>query len=225
MAVAKRGALFYACRGVLRLKNLGWRTEVEQFPEPCVYICSHSNMAGPLTTLAQLPFPVRPWVLHLFFDREDCRRQFADYTFSQRFGMPKWLAGVLARLTAGFVSALVHSAAAIPVYRGSVHLAATFEETLEALDAGDSVIIYPDVDYADHSDQIGEIYRGFLLLERFWRRRHERPLLFVPIRMDREKKRLRSERPERFDRDKPFDEEMERVRRALCRDINEEIAG
>ena len=101
MAVAKRGALFYACRGVLRLKNLGWRTEVEQFPEPCVYICSHSNMAGPLTTLAQLPFPVRPWVLHLFFDREDCRRQFADYTFSQRFGMPKWLAGVLARLTAG----------------------------------------------------------------------------------------------------------------------------
>ena len=55
MAVAKRGVLFYACRGVLRLKNLGWRTEVEQFPEPCVYICSHSNMAGPLTTLAQLP--------------------------------------------------------------------------------------------------------------------------------------------------------------------------
>ena len=99
--MSRQGPLFIAVRFVWRLVRPRWRTQVEQIQGPCVYICSHSNMAGPLTTLAQLPFPVRPWVLHLFFDREDCRRQFADYTFSQRFGMPKWLAGVLARLTAG----------------------------------------------------------------------------------------------------------------------------
>lgn len=221
----QRGALFYLCRGVLRVKNLGWRTEVEQFQRPCVYICSHSNMAGPLTTLAQLPFPVRPWVLYLFFDREACRKQYAEYTFSKRFGLPRRLADLLASLTSGFVSSLVRSAAAIPVYRGSVQAAATFRETIAALDAGDSVIIYPDVDYADSSEGIGEIYKGFLLLERFWRRKHSEPLLFVPIRMDRKKKLLRSEHPEQFDRDRPFDEEMERVSRALRRDINAETKG
>ena len=43
--------------------------------------------------------------------------------------------------------------------------------------------------------------------------------------MDRKKKLLRSEHPEQFDRDRPFDEEMERVSRALRRDINAETKG
>ena len=219
----RRGPLFYVCRAVLRLKNLGWRTEVEHFSTPCVYICSHKNMAGPLTTLAQLPFPVRPWILYVFFTWKDCCRQYAGYTFSQRLGLPRWLALLCGAASAALVSPLVRSAGGIPVYRGSVRAAATFRETVASLEAGDPVILYPDVDYTNTEEGIGEVYDGFLLIERFWRRRHDQPLLFVPILMERTEKRLRSGHPVQFDRSLPFAQEQIRVREELRRQINEGV--
>lgn len=218
----RRGPLFYFCRTLLRWKYPGWRAEVEHFSTPCVYICSHNNMVGPLTTLSRFPFPVRPWVLYVFFTWKDCCRQYAGYTFSQRLGLPRWLAWLCGGVSAAVISPFVRSAAGIPVYRGSVRAAATFRETIAALEAGDPVILYPDVDYADTSQGIGEVYNGFLLLERFWRRRHDQPLSFVPVCMDRAEKRLRSGRPVQFDRSMPFDQELIRVREELRRQINSE---
>ena len=220
--MSRQGPLFIAVRFVWRLVRPRWRTQVEQIQGPCVYICSHSNMAGPLNTLAWLPFPVRPWVLHVFFNYRSCRRQYADYTFSRRFGYPRWAAEGLALLTAGVVSRLVRSAASIPVYRGSVQAAATFRETIQALERGEAVIIYPDIDYANDSGEMGEIYRGFLLLERFWRKRHQEPLTFLPIQMDRKRRTLRSAPALQFDRGKPFEEEADRIQAALRREINGE---
>ena len=216
----RRGKLFAFSRFFVRLKIGRWTAEVAPPDGPTVYVCSHGNMAGPLATLCWLPFPVRPWVLHVFTDRQTCCKQFSGYTFSQRFGLPKPLAGLLARAVSGYVSALMASTGAIAVYRGSVHIGATFKETVAALEAGDSVIIFPDVDYTDGSDTIGEVYNGFLLVDRFWRRASEEPLDFVPLRLDHAARRITAGPPVRFDRGADQKEELVRVREALRREIN-----
>ena len=61
----------------------------------------------------------------------------------------------------------------------------TFRRTVEALQDGDPVIVFPDVDYTDRSGDMGEIYDGFLLIDRFWQRVSDTPLDFVPLRLDR----------------------------------------
>ena len=78
----------------------------------------------------------------------------------------------------------MRSMGAIPVHRGTARIGTTFKESVAALQAGDSILIFPDVDYTDGSEGIGEIYDGFLLLERFWRKASARPLRFVPLRLD-----------------------------------------
>ena len=216
----KRGKLFAFSRFFVRLKIGRWTAEVTPPAGPTVYVCSHGNMAGPLATLCWLPFPVRPWVFHVFTDRKTCYEQFSGYTFSQRFGLPQPLANFLAGIISGYVSTLMTSTGAIPVYRGSIHIGATFKETVAALQAGDSVLIFPDVDYTDDSDTIGAVYDGFLLTDRFWRRVSDEPLNFVPLRLDHSTRRITAGPPVRFDREADQKEELVRVRETLRQEIN-----
>ena len=216
----RRGKLFAFSRFFVRLKIGRWTAEVTPPTGPTVYVCSHGNMAGPLATLCWLPFPVRPWVFHVFTDKKTCYKQFSGYTFSQRFGLPQPLANLLAGIVSGYVSTLMTSTGAIPVYRGSIHIGATFKETVAALQAGDSVLIFPDVDYTDDSDTIGAVYDGFLLTDRFWRRVSDEPLNFVPLRLDHRTRRITAGPPVRFDREADQKTELVRVREALRQEIN-----
>ena len=117
----------------------------------------------------------------------------------------------------------VRSVGAIPVYRGSARLKETFRRTVEALQAGDPVIVFPDVDYTDRSGDMGEIYDGFLLIDRFWQRVSDTPLDFVPLRLDRKARRIAAGEAVRFDRTAPRQGETVRVREALLRGLNGEI--
>lgn len=220
-----RGKLFYITRFFVRLGLGRWTADAEPPQGPVVYVCSHNDLLGPLATLAWLPFPVRPWVLHVFCRRETCREQYSGYTFSRRFGLPGPLADFLAWALSGYVSALMGSLGAIPVYRGSMKIAGTFRETVAALQAGESVLVFPDVDYTDVSDGIGEVYEGFFLLERFWRKASREPLRFVPLRLDPAAKRVTAGRAVSFDRCAAWKPEVQRVRCALQAEINRPEPG
>ena len=108
----------------------------------------------------------------------------------------------------------------IPVYRGSVKIKETFRSTISALQAGDSVLIFPDVDYTDSTDGIGSVYDGFLLIDRFWSRVSREPLDFVPLRLDTAARRITAGKAVRFDRSADRKSEMVRVREALREEIN-----
>ena len=218
-----RGKLFFASRPFIRLVVGRWSVQAPPPEGPTVFVCSHGDMAGPLATQCWLPFPTRPWVLPVFLSREECRRQYRDYTFTQRFGLPRPAAALLAWAVSGYASALVRSVGAIPVYRGSARLKETFRRTVEALQAGDPVIVFPDVDYTDRSGDMGEIYDGFLLIDRFWQRVSDTPLDFVPLRLDRRARRIAAGEAVRFDRTAPRQGETVRVREALLRGLNGEI--
>ena len=99
----------------------------------------------------------------------------------------------------------------------------TFRRTVEALQDGDPVIVFPDVDYTDRSGDMGEIYDGFLLIDRFWQRVSDTPLDFVPLRLDRKARRIAAGEAVRFDRTAPRQGETVRVREALLRGLNGEI--
>ena len=215
-----RGKLFAVSRFFVRLMIGRWTVEVSEPKGPAVYVCSHNDLLGPLAALCWLPFEVRPWTLHVFLERESCRRQYREYTFSKRFGMPEPLAALAAWAASWYVSALMRSMAAIPVYRGTVRIGRTFRETTEALRAGESVLIFPDVDYTDGSEGIGEIYDGFLLLERFWRKVSAEPLRFVPLRLDAASRRITEGRAASFRKGAEWTPEMNRVREALRAEIN-----
>lgn len=218
----ERGKLFVFSRFFVRLGIGRWSVSVRPPEGPTAYVCSHGNMRGPLASLAWLPFVTRSWVFHMFVEKETCQAQYRDYTFSQRFGMPKPAADLAAWAVSGYVSALMRSLGAIPVYRGMAKIRETFQETVAALQAGDSVLIFPDVDYTDTSGDVGEVYEGFLLLERFWRRVSDQPLKFVPLRLDPVRRCITEGAAVCFDRSAGWKTEMRRVKEVLRAEMNRE---
>lgn len=206
-------------RFFVRLKLGRWTVDAPPPDGPTVYVCSHENMLGPLVTQAYMPRRPRPWVLHVFCDREACRKQFGEYTFSERFGLPGPLARFLARAVSRYVSALVRCVGSIPVYRGTIRITATFRATVEALRAGDSVVVFPSVAYTDEAGA-GDLYRGFLLIDRFWRRVSDEPVRFVPLRLDREARRLAAGTPVRFERADNGTDETARVLEDIRRQLD-----
>ncbi|MBS5585676.1 MAG: hypothetical protein KHX36_05590 [Clostridiales bacterium] len=57
----------------------------------------------------------------------------------------------------------------------------TLRESIKALLAGESILLFPDVDYTSENGGVGELYKGFLLLERMYCAKTGKHLPFVPI--------------------------------------------
>ncbi len=195
--------------------------EKESLKAPVVYVGHHQNMRGPVFSLLWFPGQVRPWVLHVFLGFKKCYRHFIEFTFTKRKHMPKLLAALLAVPAAAIYSSLLRSGGSIPVYRGSTQIRHTISQTMNALKKGQSIVIFPDIDYSSSEDDMGDIYTGFLQLERFYYRNLKQHLNFVPIAVDTESRSLLIGDPISFRDDEAFTEGKLRVAQELTDAINQ----
>lgn len=215
------GPLFYFSRGVVRLFIPTY--EVASLPElnePVVYVSHHQNMIGPVSVLAWLKRPVRTWVFSAFTDQEETYDHYVNYTFTERFGWPKTLAKLVVWPISHFIAKLMASGNAIPVYRKSKKIMRTMKMSVEALQEGEDILIFPDVDYSDDSAEVGEIYEGFLFLEKYYYRKTKKHLAFVPLFSDKANKEIRSGNIIRFTGDKRFVEERTEIAEELHQELN-----
>jgi hypothetical protein len=120
-------------------------------------------------------------MLHVFLDREACFKQYADYTFTKRFGWSTFLARICAYPLSYFITALLKSGKGIPVYRGSRKILETFRLSIDALNRGEGIVLFPDIDYSDPSANITEMYEGFLYLEKYYYKAAGKHVRFVPL--------------------------------------------
>ena len=109
----------------------------------------------------------------------------------------------------------------IPVWRGSLDIRDTLRQSQQALAQGQSLLICPDQDYASTEDQVGQLYSGFLHLERPYFKATGRHLPFVPLCCRREDKALIMGRALSFTGEKPFRQERDELARALTQAMNE----
>ncbi|MGI6174379.1 MAG: hypothetical protein ACOYI8_10855 [Christensenellales bacterium] len=178
-------------------------------------------MEGPINTLLWLTEPVRPWCLSVFCERETTFEQFYSYTLTKRLRWPKLPAKMLAWLLSVLEPPLLHSAGAIPVYRNGVSIMQTYRKTLQALRKGENIIIFPDVNYTDMSSTVGELYDGYLLLHRLYLKETGKALPFVPIAVDRKRRRIISGKAVFFDGMGNFASQMKRTSEQIVRSLQE----
>lgn len=212
-----QGRFYYFCRFVLKyFCGMNYKAPPkEAFPEGTVYICRHSNLKGPVLSMVNIPIPVHPWSYHVWCDKESCRKQCEEYTFSVRFGWPKWKTKLLSNMIAGPFSLLIRSAGSIPVYRNSAKVRETFRLSMEALARGESLLIFPDVEYTTQEGDAGQLYEGFLMLERLYFKETGKHLCFMPLHISDQQRKLVRGEPIYFRDGVPYNEDKKRVIQAL----------
>ncbi len=214
------GLFAHTARFVYRIFNPF--TVEGNIPEsPSAFIVHHQNMSGPIHALLTLPVEAHIWVYRVFFDRKECYRQYVDYTFTKRFGMPKILAVPLAFIISLAVPGIMGSFSAIPVNRNSREILKTFQLSHKALLKGENLIISPDINYDDDSRSMGEIYTGFFHLEKNYFKETGKHLSFVPMSYNAKKHKLYIGDAVKFDDCTPYNEQKELVSKRIRDIIND----
>lgn len=200
---------------LFRLVTPGYQVcELPDVADPVVYVVPHRNLTGPFSVMVWIPKRPRLWVLNVFVERQLCFQQFYGYTFTERFGWPRALAAPVCSLLSIAVPDLMASIRAIPVHRGSRAVLDTVKESAAALAAGEDLLISPDIEYTDAGSTVGEMYQGFLTLERHFYRQHGRHLTFIPVDVDSSARTICFGQPIRFG-DGDFHQERDQVAEQL----------
>lgn len=216
-----------ASQSLYRALHPGWKAQGQVPNGPAVYLVHHQNMAGPIYTVAFLPVRAHLWVLDVFMLRKPCFNQYYKYTFTQRFGWPKPLALCVAGLLCVIVPPFMRCFGTIPVYRGRQDIGKTMEASQKALARGESIILCPDIDYADPSPEMGTVYMGFLKLEQAYCANTGKHLAFVPTYCSKFSRRLMIGEPLYFTDTASFRSQRKHMAKALKNGVNElgKLAG
>lgn len=182
-------------RWLFRTFSHRYETNIGKPGEPVVYVCRHLNMHGPYTTMKWLPFDVHPMIIHMFFDRKKTAAHMTQYTLSARYGKKPKKFSIAAHATSWIAPPLMHSLQGVPVYREGTKTISTLKCGLNYLLQGESLIIYPDVDYTGSYDKPSEIYEGFLYIGELYYKKTGKLLQFVPLIIDDQNRQIRSGEP------------------------------
>ena len=175
------GFYYKSCKFFFRLFTKKYTFDVAVPNAAKVYVARHLDMHGVATVLKSANFDMHPFMLSNFFTVKGAFNQYFNYTFSKRVKRKKFFALIPAAVCSLLVPPMAKSSAAIPVNRNSAKSVSTLKAALKHLLKGESVIVFPDVNYTDKSSSVGDIYEGFLLLEKPYFKATNRHLEFTPL--------------------------------------------
>ena len=211
------GGLLKFTRGVANFfaPKKRYKNSPKEYGEPVVYVCRHLNMHGPFTVVRSFKKDLHFFVLHTFFTKKDAYEQFL-ITFKNKKNKK-----FLAKVSSSFVPKLLKSAEFIPVFRGKDYRAlSTIKTATNYLLKGESLAVFPDIDYWAKMDTPSNIYSGFLLLEKKYYKATKNHLKFVPLVIDDKNRTIIEKEPISFTGEIPFKEEMAKIKNELIAKIN-----
>ena len=217
----KYGIFFRFNRSLVRIAFPKYNVQLpETLNEPVVFVSHHQNLFGPFVMLNSFPETVRTWMLHDFLDQRACYKQYADFTFTERFGWNKYLAKLIALPISFFIPKLLKSGRGIPVYRGTREILQTFRTSVETLESGNPIAIFPDVDYSDTSSTVNELYDGFLYLEKYYFKKTGKHICFIPAYVSKNLKTIVAEQKIYFRDEADFKTERKVVLQKIQDNLN-----
>ena len=155
---------------------------------PIVFLCNHGEVYGPVASILYSPVPVRPWSIS-----ELCNDplEVAQYSYKYTFSQIKWLGPLrwpVARLLGPITVSVFAQLECVPVFRNKPReLMTTFRKSVEAMQAGDNLLIFPENPDADpdapgyEHGRPGDLFSGFPMLAQVYYNRTGKRCRFLPM--------------------------------------------
>ena len=185
-----------------------------------IFICNHGELYGPVVTNLYVPFSFRPWTISEMMDsRENVAEYCYKYTFKRQKWLPERLKMPFSRWMAPLSIWAMRSIESIPVYRNKPReLMTTFRLSVEAMQAEDNLLIFPENPDASSLDKpgylrrgIGDFFTGFAMLAPLYYNKTGKRAVFVPVYASREKRTISFGKGITYDPDNQPTEEKTRI--------------
>lgn len=212
-------SLMALLRPFYRHELKGVENIVQDDENPLVFLCNHGEMYGPIVCMLYIPVPIRPWsISEMVMDKHEV----ADYVYKYTISRQKWLPEGLKRPIANLIGPLsvwvMGQLESIPVFRNKLReLMKTFSLSVEAMEAGDNLLIFPEnpdgVEQGKGYERagIGEMFRGFAMLAPIYYNKTGKRCRFLPMFAHKGMRTLSFGTPIEYDPDYPPNEERDRI--------------
>jgi len=188
-----------------------------------VLVCNHGELYGPVVTNLYVPISFRPWCISSMMEKDAIVRYIYENTGVRQKWLPERLKIPLIRLLCPVLLWVFNSLEAIPVYRESPReLIKTFRLTVEAMQAGDNILVFPERGDADTPGQkgyategVGDLYTGFAMIAPAYYLKTHKKAVFLPIYASRHLRTLTFGKGIQYRPDAPATEEKLRIVREL----------
>ena len=218
----KKKLSYFAYRIILflvRLFSPKMKAEgLENLPdEPCIIVAHHCQMYGPIA--CELHFPAAHWTWcagEMLKLKEVPAYAYRDF-WSQKSKYTRWFFKIASYVIAPLSVIVFNNAKTIPVYHDS-RIMTTFRLSLEKLQQGDHVVIFPERDQP-HNNIIYDFQDGFINIARMYRHKTGKDLHFVPMYIAPKLKKMVLGAPVRFDSAAPIEQERRRITARMMDEI------
>lgn len=149
--------------------------------EKGIFISNHSAASGPMTLSLYFPSFFVPWGAHEMTLRYPERWKYLYHTFYQRkLNYKREVSFILATLFAIISKTLYNGMQLIPTYT-DYRFKGTIQETLNHLDAGNPVLIFPEDSNDGYHEILKKYHDGFVFISQLYYNRHNHDLPVYPI--------------------------------------------
>ena len=194
-----------------------------------ILVCNHGELYGPVVANLYIPVSFRPWVISNMMDKEAIIEHVYQGTMVRQKWLPERWKRPLLRRVAPLVMWIFGSLEAIPVYRGKPReLMQTFRQTIEAMQAGDNILLFPengeeqdDTGKGYASEGVGQLYTGFAMIARMYWTKTRKRAAFIPVYASRRTRTLTIGKGILYDPDAPANDEKLRIVRELTDSMTE----
>lgn len=186
-------------------------------------VCNHGEIYGPVAAMLFLNARFRPWVLSRMMEMDEIVEHMYYGTMERQKWLPESWKRPLLRAIAPAMCWLFRGVNAIPVYRGKPKdLLKTFRLTLDAMQDGDNILIFPE-DADEHEEgksgfvkgDVSKFYTGFAMIGPMAWAKMRRRAVFVPVYANRKKRLITIGKGIAFDPETPVNEEKLRIAQQL----------
>ena len=181
--------------------------------EPCVIVGNHSQANGPVAAEIYSPGKHYTWCIgEMMHWKEVPSYSFQDF-WSAKPKSVRWFYKLLSYLITPISVITFNNADTIPVYHDA-RLITTFRQSVERLQEGSSVVIFPEC-YEEHNNIVHGFQEKFVDLARFYYKKTGKELCFVPLYIAPRISLMVYGKPIRYRADAPIAEERKRICEAL----------
>lgn len=201
---------------------------VQDENNPIVFLCNHGEMYGPIVCMLYIPVPIRPWVIsEISMDPEEVAQYVYRFTISRQRWLPEKLKMPIARLIGPISVWAMNQLESIPVFRNKPsQLMTTFRQSVEAMQAGDNLLIFPENPNAKEENHgyersgVGELFSGFTMLAQVYYHKTGKRCRFLPMFAHKNRRTMTFAKPITFDPDNDPIAERDRIVAYVAEEMN-----
>ena len=154
-----------------------------------VLVCNHGELYGPVVANLYIPVTFRPWTIAEMMNRDVIIEHMYQGTMMRQKWLPESWKRPILRMITPLLLWVFDSLEAIPVYRNDPRkLIGTFRETIDAMQAGDNILLFPEND-TGHAvgergyalEGVGKLFTGFAMIAPLYYSKTHKKAVFIPI--------------------------------------------